>query len=136
MKTIDTLIRINSLELDGLRKMLVACEEEREKLIYYNNQMEDELEKEHQLAAKDTAMGIMFANYKRMIRDRQNTIVKSLHDLEKRLESLKEEIAIKFGEVKKYEILRENMLAEQQRQEVISETKQLDEIAINNYLKE
>ena len=136
MKSINTLIKIHTRDLDDLRKSVVKCEEEKEQLIGYNNKMEDELLIEHALAAKNHELGIIFTNYRRLIRDRQAVITKSLQDLDRRIETLKENIALKFGEVKRYEILLANKLHAETKKQQALETKQLDEISINNYLKE
>jgi|GEM_PF-6581705 len=136
MKSINTLIKINTRELDELRKIVAKSEEEIDKLIFYNNKMEAELELEHALVTQNPEMGVMFTNYKRMIRDRQANIEGSLRDIERRLESLKEQIAVKFNEVKKYEILLATKLEELRKKELSDETKELNEMAINNYLKE
>ncbi len=136
MKSIETIIKINKRELDELRKQLVQREEEKEQLIHYHNKMEDELEQEHILSAKDPEMGIMFANYRKMIKGRQAVIVKSLKDLDQHITFIKSDIIVKFGEVKKYEILLASQLAAAKKVELLAEAKQLDEISMNNYLQE
>ena len=135
MKSLNTLIKIHNSELDELRKQIVKCEEDKERLIYYNNKMEEELAVEHNLASKDPEMGIVFANYRRLIRDRQAVIAASLQDLSKQIEKLKDDITLKFGEVKKFEIILANKLLEETKQSRALETRQLDEIAVNNFLK-
>jgi flagellar export protein FliJ len=135
MKSIETLIKINTSELDELRKVASGCEDEIDKLIFYNNKMEAELEMEHAFVTNNPQMGLMFTNYKTMIRQRQANIEEALRDIENRLEYLKEQIAMKFNDVKKYEILLSTKLEELRKKELADETKQLNEIAINNYLK-
>lgn len=136
MKSINTLIKINSRELDELRKEVVRQEEEKQRLIDENNNMEEQLQREHVLASNDPEMGVAFANYRRFIRGKQANIEKSLKNLDKRIDALKEDIAVKFGEVKKYEILLSSKMLEEQKKISDMENKEMDAIAINNHLKE
>ena len=134
MKNINTLIKIHSRELDTLRQQVVKCEEEKSQLIKYSNKMEEELAVERALASQNHELGIIFSNYRRLIRERQEVIEKSLRDLAKKLERINEEIAIKFGEVKKFEIILANHISKEKKLAQARETKQLDEIAVNNFL--
>ena len=136
MKSINKLIKIHSSELDELRKQTKNCEEEKEMILFYKNKMASELEIEYALVTQNPEIGITFSNYKKMLIERQETIKKSLLDIEKRLEYLKEQIAIKFGEVKKYEILLANQINEERKKQLSAEIMQMDEIAINNYLND
>lgn len=136
MKSINTLIKMNTRELDELRKEVVKLEEEKQRLIDNNNNMEEQLQREHILASNDTEMGIAFANYRRFIRSKQAEILKSLKNLEKKIDSLKEDVATKFSEVKKYEILLNSKMLEEQKKISDMENKEMDSIAINNHLKE
>ena len=136
MKSLNTLIKINSRELDELRLQLAKFEEERIRLISENKKLEEDLAREHQLSSEDPALGIMFANYRIMVRGKQEGILRSLHKLDNSIEILKEDIAAKFSEVKKFEIILANKITEEKKQAQARETRQLDEIAINNHLKE
>lgn len=134
MKSIKTIIKLHTRELDEMRQAVVQCERDKEQLIDYSNKMEDELAREHIIATNDPAMGAMFTKYRNVIRERQDVIAQSLKDLDKRIAILKENIAIKFGEVKKYEILLASKIKEQIKQEHARETRELDAIAVGNYL--
>lgn len=133
MKSLNTLVKISTQKLDELRRIVAKHEKEREQLIDYNNKMEDELENERAIASKDPTTSAMFDNYKKMIRERQVIIVKSVKDLDKRLSNLKEEIAIEFGEVKKYETLLARKAIEVRNKELAEETKMLDEIGVSKF---
>lgn len=125
---------MNRRELDELRKILVQREEEKEKLLGYYNKMEAELQQEQAVAANDPNMAAMFVKYKQLLRERQATITKSVLDIDKQLQALMEQIADKFNEVKKYEILLASKLTALHKEELAAETKQLDAIALGNYL--
>ena len=135
MKSLNTIIKLHTRELDELRKAVVQYENEKEQLITYNNRMEEALEREHLIATNNPETGTMFANYRIFIRSKQDVIVKSLKDLDKKIATLQENIAFKFGEVKKYEILLASKITQQIKQENALETKELDAIAIGNYLE-
>lgn len=136
MKSLGTLIKMHTRELDEMRRLFVQSEEELEKLIDYHNKMEDDLEREHAVASENYEFGEAFINYRNVIKERQKIIRKACRDLEKRIETLKDNIAVKFTEIKRYEILLANHESvERKRQEAI-EIRRLDEVAINNFLKE
>lgn len=136
MKSIGIIIKMHTRELDEMRVNVVKCEEERSQLISYYNKMEDDLELEHILASNNYELGETFTNYRHTIRDRQKIIAKSCKDLDKRIATLKENIAAKFTEIKKYEILLANQQNEERKRQDAAETRRLDEVAINNHLKE
>ena len=135
MKSLNTLIKINTRSLDELRKAVVMLEEEKIRLISNNQNLEEQLTKEHSLASSDPQMGIAFANYRRFVRTKQADIEKSIKKITKKIEELKDDIAEKFGEVKKYEIILAGKILEEQKSMNSRELKELDSIAINNYLQ-
>lgn len=134
MKSINTLIKLNSRELDELRKAIASLEDEKDRLINDNNRMEEQLQREHALASSDPEMGIAFANYRRFVRAKQTEISKSIRNIDKKIEILKDDIADKFSEVKKYEVLLATRLNIEKKNQQDIETKELNEIALNHYL--
>lgn len=135
MKTLNTLINLHQRELDEKRVELAGLEEQKAELLNYNTTMENDLALEYELAVANPEIGTTFESYRKMIRERQATIAEILAGLEIRMDAMSDIIAGIYSEVKKYEIILQKKIDEQNEQEKRKETLMLDEVAIGNYLK-
>lgn len=122
-------------ELDDKRLEIVRLEKQKEQLNSYHEQMRIELESEYQFILKEPEFSGSFGSYKNKITERQNNINLAVKDINKMLAKLNEEIAIIFGEVKKYEIILDQKKQQQIKEESEKEDKFLNEMALNNFLK-
>ena len=133
MKGLATLIKLCKRTLDELRRKMVALENEKEQLELLSKTLNEELEKEMELAAKSTEMRGFFGGFAKRIKTRQDKIFKEIVELNKQMERLGVEISDAFSELKKYEIAQENeklrVAAEERRKDTIA----LDEIASQQY---
>lgn len=136
MKSLKTLIKINKLSLDEKRQELVELEEQKTQLLQWQETMREELEKEFQFAVNNPEMSGTFDSYRKKIVQRQLNMDIVLKDLNLQIEQKLLQIADLFGEVKKYEIIQQQNAEKAAKEQKTKETKFLDEIAINNYLKE
>jgi hypothetical protein len=135
MKSLKILIKINKLALDEKRQELVQLEEQKTQLLQWQKTMKDELEKEFQFVASNPEMSGTFDSYRKKITQRQLNMDIALKDINLQIELKLQQIAYLFGEVKKYEIIQQQHLAKAIKEQKYKETKSLDEIALNNYLK-
>lgn len=136
MKSIKTLIKINKLALDEKRQELVAIEEQKTQLLQWQKNMKDDLDKEFQFVTSNPEMSMTFDSYRKKITQRQLNMEMVLKDLNLQIERKLQQIADLFSEVKKYEIIQQQNIAKILKEQKHKETKALDEIALNNYLKE
>ncbi len=134
MKSLDIIIKMNDRALEEKRRELVECEEQKEQLEGYTKKMDRELEAERQFIDSDPMFGAHFLKYKDTIKKRQALIAKSIIDINDKMFGINQEIIFIFSEVKKYETIRKNKILQQEKEAKIKEGKELDEIAINNYL--
>jgi flagellar FliJ protein len=136
MKSIETLIKINKQALDEKRQELVELESQKEQLIQWQDKMKQEMDKESEFVSKNPEMSFTFGFYRELIKGRQANLKIALEDINTQIDSITEEITEIFGEMKKYEIVEQQKLRKILKEQKYKETKALDEIALNNYLKE
>jgi flagellar FliJ protein len=136
MKSIETLIKVSKQDLDEKRRELVELEGQKQKLEGWASSMASDLKREQEFAAANPEMSMTFDAYRKKINDHQRNIRIAMIDLNAQIGIMADKIAILFGEVKKYEILHQQKLLVIVKEQKAKESKALDEIAINNYLKE
>jgi len=136
MKSIETLIKVSKQELDVKRKELKEIEEQKQKLLKWQKDMNDELRREEQFAAQNPHMSMTFDSYRQKVNQMQLNMHVALQETDNQIESISLQISALFSEVKKYEIVHQQKLTQLLKEQRKKETKALDEIALNNYLKE
>ncbi len=129
MKGLSTLIKLHKRTLDELRKKMVQLENQKAQLLEASRHLQEELLHEMELARQQTEMRGFFGGFAKRIQKRQEEIAAAIKLVETQMAKLADDIAVEYGELKKYEIARENgekrAQAEQNRKETIT----LDEIA-------
>lgn len=133
MKGIHTLITLHQRELDGLRRQHVQLEEQKEKLIQLAAKLHNELMKERELAVKDPTMAAYMGDFEKRIKNRQMEIAKEVIQLDQRIAQLLAAITESFGELKKYEITRDNALEREKAKVDQQEQEMLDEVGIQQF---
>jgi flagellar FliJ protein len=135
MKSIQTLIKLNKQKLDEKRRELAELSTQKDQLLEYSRLMHEELRIEMEFAAREPEMSMTFSGYKKMILGRQENITVAVRDLDKRSAILTDEISDIYSEVKKYEIVLQQKIAAEEKERKSKEEKNLNEIALNNFLK-
>lgn len=135
VKGLNTLIKLQRRELDDLRRKLSVLERQREALVMLSSQLIEELEREIELAIATADMGSFFGNYAERIQQRQEQIRQEVLKINKEMAKISAEIAIKFGDLKKYEIARDQRIAAAKAEENRKETMMLDEIAMQQFVR-
>lgn len=129
MKGLATLIKLHKRDLDVIRRKMVALENQKAQLEQLLIRLQEELKKEIALAGKTPEMGAFFGDFAKRIRGRQEQVHSEIQAIDKKIAVVRDEIAVAFGEIKKFEIALENAkkrkLAAQNRRDTIV----LDEIA-------
>ncbi|MCH2546616.1 MAG: hypothetical protein MK052_03255 [Alphaproteobacteria bacterium] len=135
MKGLDTLIKVHQRKLDELRRQMVQLEEQREQLIATAGKLHNELMQERELAAQNPSMAAYMGDFEKRVQARQLEIAKEVVQLDIRLQQLSGAIAESFGEMKKYEITRDN---EKERARIIADRKEqsmLDEVGLQQFMR-
>lgn len=130
MKSLHTLIRYKKQQLDELRRRLVVLESQKQQLLKRSADMSEELQQELELASGQPEMSAFFGDFAERIKRRQQEIAREVRKLDRQMDGLSEEIRLAFGEVKKYEIVRDRRKAEQQEEQNRKEGAALDEVAL------
>lgn len=133
MKGINTLIKLNKRTLDELRRQMVALENQKAQLRQLIVTLHEELAREMKLASEQAQMTAFFGDFSRRIRDRQEKILLEIMQLDKKMEMLREQILVAFGDLKKFEIARDNAKLRAQKKREHLDMMALDEIAIQQY---
>lgn len=135
MKTIQTLIKIHSQSLDEKRVELKQAQEQKDEMLEYSKKMADELASEMAAVSQNPEIAMTFGSYRDMIGERQENISNAVSEIDKQIDYISHKIAEIYGEVKKYEtLLKQRQLQEYNKQKA-KETKAMDEIAVNNFMR-
>lgn len=113
MKGLNILIRLHKRELDDLRKQFGQYEEQLVLLSGQHAKMQRDLAREEQAAGEEgmAAWGDVSSNYYEDIADKMHRLEEGIKVVERRMARLMDQMRELFGEVKKYEIARDNRLA-------------------------
>lgn len=135
MKGMETLIKLQRRELDRLRKEQVQLEEKREQLLALAAKLHHEVMEERRLAAENPTMAGYMGDYEKRMQRRQLDIAKETIGLDQRLAQLAMAITEAFGELKKYEITRDNRREQAKAAEDRREQGQLDEVGLQRFVR-
>jgi len=129
MKGLPTLIRLQKRTIDELKKRQSVLLERREFLVQRSQELSDKLEMEVKLAAELADMRGFFGNYSEHIKKQRKEIANEVYNVDMRINALTDEIALAFGELKKYEIAEENRKKRAKQKENKREQDMFDDIA-------
>ena len=133
MQGIHTLIKLHQRELDNLRRELVKQEEQRASLIELAAKLHEELMRERELAINDPFSAAYMGDYEKRMKKRQFNIAKEVIQIDQQIAKLAASIAESFGELKKYEITRDNQAERERAAEDRREQATLDEVSIQQF---
>lgn len=130
MKSLNTLIRLQSRKVDELRRRFGQLENQKQQLISRSDALAEELKKEVEMAGKSPEMGAFFGGFADRIKSRRADIALEIAKVEKQIAELSEQVRAAFSELKKFEIVRDQRLAAKRAKEAKQEAEALDEMAI------
>jgi flagellar FliJ protein len=133
-KPLKTLIKISKGELDAKRQELAAFLNKKERKILDIKKLNDDLEAERDNLPQNPEAVRVFDIFILSTRNKQARIIQDIEQLlDPEIGRLTDEIAEKFSEMKKYEIMLERRL-EEARKELNKKTQsELDEIALTQF---
>ncbi len=133
MKSLPTLIKLHRSRLDEKRRQLVELQKSYAEMEEMKARVEASYKQELELAVQNPTDAYTFGAYSKRTKKTQSVIKKTLSDLQLSMDFTTREIAEIYGEVKRYEILKdihdERLLKEQVRLEQIM----LDEIGMESH---
>jgi len=130
MRNRDSLIRLHRFQVDEKRRQVAELELMLQEFRVRERELEAQVLIEQEKAGISDVAHFAYPMFaKSVIRRRQN-ILNSIEDIERQLETAKEELGGAFRELKKYEIVEDNRKRRQRREAVRVEQRELDEIAL------
>ncbi len=133
MKGLLTLIKLRRRELDQLRRQMGVLQEERARHIARSLALTEQLKKEIESAANQPEMAMFFGNFSDHIAAQQDEIREEVHRVDRRIIQLTAKITEAFGDLKKFEITRDNIKAREAEEARRKEQILLDEIAAQQH---
>jgi flagellar protein FliJ len=129
MKGLATLIKLHKRALDELRRKMTSLESQKIQLQKLSGKLAEDVKTEMHLAGQQPEMGNFFGDYAKRMKMRQQEIAGEIKSLDKQMDTLGNEIAEAFTELKKFEIAQENDRRRKLEIEKQKETLAMDEIA-------
>lgn len=133
MKGINTLIKMHQRKLDELRREQVRLQEQREQLIQLTVKLQNELMEERALAAENPTMAAYMGDFEKRMKKRQLDVTKEVIQIDAQIAQYTAAIAESFGELKKYEITRDNEEARTRAKTDRREQDMLDEVGLQQF---
>lgn len=133
MKSLATLIKLYSRQLDDRRREMVALELEKQQLEAALAAIREELKREQDAAAASSESRFAYSNYATANNKRQQQFIQEIGSLEVKIFQLAHTISLLFTELKKYEIALENKSRQLEAEETRKENIRLGDIALNSF---
>lgn len=128
-KGLDGMIRLQKWQLDEKRRQMSDLENMKEELLQKKKKLGDDLIQEQQNLSNATVVNINYASYAVTVIARQETLDKSIEEIDVSIEEMKDQLTEAFIELKKFETVdlrnKERERAKRARREQI----ELDEIS-------
>ncbi len=129
MKGLSTLIKLSKRSLDELRRKVAALEGQKSQMLLLSSRLQEELQREMDMATSQPEMARFFGDFSKRIKARQEQIAQEVKTLDTQIAKLADEIAVAFGELKKYELALASFKRKEEQKRSRRETVMLDEIA-------
>ncbi|MCC7260829.1 MAG: hypothetical protein IT567_07330 [Alphaproteobacteria bacterium] len=133
MEGLETLIDLHQNELDRMRRQMVELETQRDKFQMALDALAEELTQEKRLADRELSVRNYLENYVAENSRRATMIRGAKERVQGQIDRLQQQIFDKFGELKKYEIAKEQADLRAAKERAHREQTELDEIAIDQF---
>ena len=135
MKSLKTLIKLHKQKLNDLLKQINNLEEK--KNIHEASLKKLKIEILAELKKyMGTEYAFMLDNYMKSAEDRERKLKSEIKAFEEQIAILREELALEFAELKKFEIALQNRVSAEKEIERKAEVKSLDEFNTIKYVKD
>lgn len=130
MTAIDQLVRVHRWNLDEKRQKLAELERLRERLMGSIESLETDLKREKEAAASSDVTSIALPAFIRATLDRRQKIEESVAEVDRSIDSAREEITEAFQEFKKYETAHGNHQRREAEKQSRREQTAADELSL------
>ena len=134
---LKTLIKLNSWGVDQKRRKLGEILRLIDSLETQARNLEDELIREQRAASdKPEEAGYIYGNYANAVIQRRERIGESIAQAETEAEVARDDLADAYRELKKFETVQANRLADEAKEEARKDQITLDEVGLQGYLRQ
>ena len=134
---LKTLIKLNAWGVDQKRRKLGEIMRLIDTLETQSRNLEEELVREQQAATTSPEeAGFIYGNYAANVIVRRERIGSSIAQAEGEAEVARDELALAYRELKKYETVHANRIAEEKKEEARKDQIALDEIGLQGYVRQ
>ena len=131
MKGLDSLIRVHKWKLDEKRRELVDFENLRAGFVKQLRALEDEQQREQDVAGSNLEVGFSFANYAAAAKEQRENFQASIEEVDSKIAVLNEEVTACYQELKKYQVALDARGVKEKYERNRVEQMSLDELAID-----
>lgn len=136
MEGLETLIDLHQNDLDRMRRQMVELETQRDKFQIALDALAEELGQEKRLADRELSVRNYLENYVAENTRRSAMIRDAKARVQGQIDRLHQQIFEKFGELKKYEIAKEQADRREAQERAHREQTELDEIGIDQFKRQ
>lgn len=130
MRNRDSLIRLHRFQVDEKRRQVAELEVMLQEFRNRERELEAQVLLEQEKAGISDVAHFAYPMFAKSVIRRRENILNSIEDIERQLDTAKEELGGAFRELKKYEIVEDNRKRRQRREAVRVEQRELDDIAL------
>lgn len=133
MTALESMVRVHQWMLDERQRKLADLQALVQKLKDDLTALDHQLESEREVAGQSAEAGMAYPAFVAAALDRRKKLCDTIADLETEVESVREEVAEAFGELKKFEMARDNHEARQAANRNRRERLNFDELGVSIY---
>jgi flagellar export protein FliJ len=133
MTALDSMVRVHSWVLDEKQRKLADLRALLQKLTDDLANLDKEFDAEREAAGTSDEAGAAYPAFVAAALDRRRKLCQSIANLEKECEAARQEVTEAFGELKKYELARDNHESQESAKRKRSERINLDELGVSIY---
>lgn len=133
MTALESMVRVHQWMLDERQRKLADLQTLVQKLKDDLTALDRQLESEREVAGQSEEAGMAYPAFVAAALDRRKKLCRTIADLETEVESVREEVAEAFGELKKFEMARDNHEARQIANRDRRERLNFDELGVSIY---
>jgi len=135
MKSLVTLIKLYTRQLDEKRREMVVLEQKKLQLEAALERLREELKREQAIAASSQEARYSYSSYAKSNNERQQKFIQSISEVDIKIYTLTHTISLLYSEIKKFEIASNNKKRQVEQEETRKEDIRLADIALKAHMK-